>query len=86
MRNQGLILALDKQKRRLRTLQENMKRLGVQIIQTKAEDALNFTSEPFDRVLVDAPCSGSGTFCRRADAVYWSTVPAVLNPRRTRWW
>jgi len=68
MRNEGLILALDKQKRRLRTLQENIKRLGVQIIQTKAEDALNFTSEPFDRVLVDVPCSGSGTFCRRADA------------------
>jgi 16S rRNA (cytosine967-C5)-methyltransferase len=68
MKNQGLILALDRHKGRLRMFRENIKRLGIQIIQAKAEDALNFTSEPFDRVLVDVPCSGSGTLCRRADA------------------
>ncbi len=68
MENKGLIIALDKHRGRLRTLQENTKRLGIKIICAKTEDALNYISEPFDRVLADVPCSGSGTFCRRADA------------------
>ncbi|HID95866.1 MAG TPA: 16S rRNA (cytosine(967)-C(5))-methyltransferase RsmB [Candidatus Latescibacteria bacterium] len=68
MRNIGLIVALDKQKGRLRMLQENSGRLGISIIHAEAQDALRYAAQPFDRVLVDVPCSGLGVLARRADA------------------
>lgn len=63
MKNEGKIVSVDINKNRLKLVEENAKRLGVKIIETLNIDA---TSIPesfngiFDKVLLDAPCTGLG--------------------------
>ncbi|MGB5850133.1 MAG: RsmB/NOP family class I SAM-dependent RNA methyltransferase, partial [Ignavibacteriaceae bacterium] len=45
----------------------NMQRLGLKSIHTIETDALEYTDEPFDRVLADVPCIGSGTLSKKPD-------------------
>jgi 16S rRNA (cytosine967-C5)-methyltransferase len=66
MADQGWILACDLHHHRLRVVSATSKRLGINSIDRVALDAtrpLPFTegTQTFDRVLVDAPCSGTGT-------------------------
>jgi len=68
MRNDGEIVALDVHEGRLRELEENVRRLGVTIVRAVRADARAYTDRPFDRILIDAPCSGLGVLRRRADA------------------
>lgn len=71
MEDRGLVLALDADSGRLRRQVQNARRLGVGCIFPVAADA----AEPlpvrgerlFDRVLVDAPCSGLGTLSRHPE-------------------
>ncbi|GIX46959.1 MAG: SAM-dependent methyltransferase [Candidatus Tectimicrobiota bacterium] len=63
MRNQGLIVANDPFDKRLSLLQNNVKRLGVCNVITTRYSGQNFPLRcTFDRVLVDAPCSGEGNY------------------------
>lgn len=72
MQNRGRILAADTGAVRLKRLPERAARAGASIIETMllAEDWLDgpapFT-ESFDRILIDAPCSGSGTWRRNPE-------------------
>lgn len=71
MRNQGEIIACDIHEHKLRLIEENARRLGVSCIKTLLNDAGALREEwlnAFDRVLVDAPCSGMGVLRRRAEA------------------
>ena len=68
MGNVGEIVALDKHPRRVKRIVENVRRLGIRIVRAAAMDALEYEDGGFDRVLVDAPCSGTGVFARRVDA------------------
>jgi 16S rRNA (cytosine967-C5)-methyltransferase len=74
MRNQGAITALDQSRPRLAQLGEEMRRLGVGIV-SACEADLNVWQPPsdrgFDRVLLDAPCSGLGTLRRNPD-IKWA--------------
>jgi 16S rRNA (cytosine967-C5)-methyltransferase len=73
MRNDGRVLALDANEGRLVLIEESAERLGNDIIETRAMDATEAgksIDERFDRVLVDAPCTGLGTLSRRPD-VRW---------------
>jgi 16S rRNA (cytosine967-C5)-methyltransferase len=67
MRNKGRVTAVDKSHSRLEMLVENSKRLGIKIVAPVACDIFEFQSEPFDRVLVDPPCSGWGTAGKHSD-------------------
>jgi len=69
MKNQGEILAVDIYPQKLKLVDELAKRLEISIIQTVESDAriLAGIEGKFDRVLVDAPCSGLGVIRRRAD-------------------
>ena len=71
MGNQGRVVALDTNRARLISLAENSKRLGIDIIHPVVADAAGQVSalfrSPFDRVMVDAPCSGLGVLSRHPD-------------------
>lgn len=72
MRNEGEIIAIDRSPQRLRLLDENCRRLGVRIITPITADvtrgALDRLDRPFDRILLDAPCSGLGVLRRHPEA------------------
>ena len=44
-----------------------MQRLGLQCVQTIETDALEFEDKPYDRVIADVPCLGSGTISKKPD-------------------
>jgi 16S rRNA (cytosine967-C5)-methyltransferase len=84
MRNQGRIVAYDDDRVRLRPIFERLTRAGVTCVDvldagdTVAHEALG---DRFDCVLVDAPCSGSGTWRRKPDAK-WRVQAANLAQRQ----
>ncbi len=62
MENQGVLIAVEKSRERMRSLMSNLNRLGVSnaiLIRTDATN-LEKTSLRFDKILLDAPCSGEG--------------------------
>ncbi len=66
MRNRGEIVAVDVARRGLASLHRRATAFGIDIIRTRAGDARSLARElaagtAFDRILVDAPCSGLGT-------------------------
>lgn len=67
MKNEGTLVAIDKFESRLKILKKNLERLKVENVEAHAVDALEFESEPFDRILVDVPCSGLGTLTKKPD-------------------
>ena len=67
MHSTGEIVALDRFESRLKLLLSNMKRLGITNVKTIETDALDFNDEPFDRVLADVPCTGTGTLSKKPD-------------------
>lgn len=74
MNNTGEIMACDKSLGKIKLIQENAKRLGVKIIETRVNDARVSNKEfidKFDYVLVDAPCSGTGLYRKKPD-IKWN--------------
>ena len=74
------VRAIDISAERLQTLRQNMQRLKFSKIKTQAIDALDFlqtTSEKFDIILLDAPCSATGTFRRHPEVLYLKTLADV---------
>jgi len=63
MQNRGRIAARDNQPERLRLLRENCVRLGITCVEFQDSGP----PPPFDRILVDAPCSNTGVMRRRVD-------------------
>ena len=74
------VTALDISASRLETLQQNMRRLGFTDIKTQNIDALDYLqngSAQFDAVLLDAPCSATGTFRRHPEVLHIKTAQDV---------
>jgi 16S rRNA (cytosine967-C5)-methyltransferase len=70
MKNEGEVLSVDKSAWKLEDLQKNAHRQGITIIRTLAEDISMLRPQSiglFDRVLLDAPCTGLGTIRRKPD-------------------
>ncbi len=63
------VVAVDRSKPRLARLRENLARLKL-AAETVDADATTFRGGPFDAVLLDAPCSSTGTIRRHPD-VQW---------------
>lgn len=67
------VTALDISAKRLEKLKQNMQRLGFNNITTYAVDALQYLEQApqqFDAVLLDAPCSATGTFRRHPEVLH----------------
>ena len=68
MEGKGRIIAVDIHDSRLKLLRETRQRLGLRNIETRQADGRFFKFEGgADRVLVDAPCSGTGVIAKRSD-------------------
>jgi 16S rRNA (cytosine967-C5)-methyltransferase len=82
MQNKGAISAYDSDKHRLRPIFERMARAGVSNIDViPADEAAKLEeSDGFDCVLIDAPCSGSGSWRRKPDAK-WRLTQMQLQQR-----
>jgi 16S rRNA (cytosine967-C5)-methyltransferase len=81
MGNRGKIVALDTNRARLISLAKNARRLGIRIIHSTVADAtaeLPVFPESFDRILVDAPCSGLGVLSRHPDGK-WNRDSEGIN-------
>lgn len=74
MNNKGSILSRDIFEHKLNLIEQNSKRLGIDIINTENFDALKFDKkiqDSMDYCLVDAPCSGLGLLRRKPD-IRWN--------------
>ncbi len=78
MENRGSILACDRDDRKLRLVREAAARLGISIIETRKLDASRPLTElggrRYDRILLDAPCTGLGVLRRNPEAK-WRLKP-----------
>jgi 16S rRNA C967 or C1407 C5-methylase (RsmB/RsmF family)/NOL1/NOP2/fmu family ribosome biogenesis protein len=82
----GLLVANDVHTGRARLLADNLARWGalnVVVTNDKPERLSAAFGPVFDRVLIDAPCSGEGMF-RRGEAVEWSAAIVAACARRQR--
>ena len=82
MKNKGILVALDANERKLLRLKADGQRLGISILATLG---LNLEKEwprdqpqSFDRILLDAPCSGLGVIRRNPD-IKWQSSKKNLN-------
>ena len=74
------VTALDRDPERVARLEANLRRLGYSA-EIVTADALDYRPDrPFDGVLLDAPCSATGTF-RRHPEVPWHRNPADIAGR-----
>jgi 16S rRNA (cytosine967-C5)-methyltransferase len=90
MRNTGRLYAFDVSEKRLNNLGKRLKRSGLsnlhaQVINNENDLKLKRLNGKFDRVLVDAPCSGLGTLRRNPDLKWRQTEQDVmeLNVKQT---
>lgn len=81
MENKGQIHAFDSDKTRLAPIYERIKRAGTRNVQVHTpQDSMEDLYEKMDKVVVDAPCTGSGTWRRRPDAK-WRLTKENLETR-----
>lgn len=90
MKNTGRLYAFDVSEKRLHNLGQRLKRSGLsnlhaQVITSENDQKLKRLNGKFDRVLVDAPCSGLGTLRRNPDLKWRQTEQDVqeLNVKQT---
>ncbi len=65
--DEGVVVAVDVNPARLNLVRQNARRLGLSSIHCVVADGRLFHARPFELVLVDAPCTGTGVLARRAD-------------------
>ena len=82
MHNKGQIFAHDADRNRLAPIYDRLKRNGIRNVQVRAPvpGSLDALAGAMDRVVVDAPCSGAGTWRRHPDAK-WRLTPEQLKKR-----
>ena len=77
MNNTGEVISVDLHQHKVRLINDNAKRLGLSNIITSVADSRQlqekFKLESFDRILLDAPCSGLGVMRRKPDMKYTKT-------------
>ena len=79
MGDRGEIVAVERHAGRARALQRTCERMGASCVEVQTADAARFVADdPFDRVLVDPPCSGLGTLQGHPD-LRWRMSPEAIE-------
>ncbi|MGL4987862.1 MAG: transcription antitermination factor NusB, partial [Cetobacterium sp.] len=75
MNNTGEIYALDIHQHKIKLIEENLRKLDVTNVKAIKLDARNLKEQgqKFDKILVDAPCSGYGVLRKKPEALYNKT-------------
>lgn len=76
MKNEGELIAHDKDRHRLRPIFERLTRAGITNVKVEEPSGL------FDCVVIDAPCSGSGAWRRKPDSK-WKLTRKLLDQRKS---
>ena len=83
MRGKGHVFALDINSRRLVSLDHNARRLGIETVKPLSADASRTLKSlfrtKFDRIMVDAPCSGLGVISRHPDGKWNRNEEDILR-------
>ncbi|MDM8522088.1 16S rRNA (cytosine(967)-C(5))-methyltransferase RsmB [Desulfococcaceae bacterium HSG8] len=86
MKNKGRIVAADKDHKKLMRLSAEMERLGVSIVTTCVNDldkpGGQYPCRLFDRILLDAPCSGLGVIRRNPDTKWYLSEPHLKRYKK----
>lgn len=81
LENTGTVYSLDLHTHKVSLITEQAERLGLTNIKTEAMDSRKvherFKNEQFDKILVDAPCSGLGVVRRKPDIKYTKSAEDV---------
>ncbi len=90
MEDRGILVACDREPKRVKLLKDNVTRLGIKIARIFRHDWLQDSTPsaiaslaPFDRILLDTPCSNTGVMRRRLD-VRWRLRPADFRRMQRR--
>ncbi len=82
MNNKGTLIANEVQMDRLKSLVYNIDRMSISnagIMHTKGEWLQQYYENHFDKILVDAPCSGLGIIQKKGEVSNWWSVDRVKN-------
>ena len=80
MENEGCVLSLDIHEHKMGLIEEGAKRLGLSIVRTGQNDAAAFNPEyenKWDKVILDAPCSGLGVLSKKPDTRYKKSMDDI---------
>ena len=72
MENNGEVIAIDIHQHKIKLIDTNMKKLGIDIVKAIVMDARNVNKQgrKFDKILVDVPCSGYGVIRKKPEILY----------------
>ena len=72
MKNSGEVIAIDIHQHKIKLIDTNMKKLGIDIVKAIVMDARNVNKQgrKFDKILVDVPCSGYGVIRNKPEILY----------------
>ena len=87
MANQGHIVAVDRQAERLDRVMDNCRRLGITVVTPLLGDIRILSTQaglfaPFDRILLDAPCSGLGVLRRHPEGKWYKDKESIAQHRQ----
>ncbi len=86
MENQGMLIAMDNNEKKLSRLMSEMHRLEISMVKTRIHDLSvppdDKSIGKFDRILLDAPCSGLGVLRRNPDAKWHTKEQDLVRQSR----
>ena len=79
MKNSGEVIAIDIHQHKIKLIDTNMKKLGIDIVKAIVMDARNVNKQgrKFDKILVDVPCSGYGVIRKKPEILYSKNIENI---------
>jgi 16S rRNA (cytosine967-C5)-methyltransferase len=86
--NKGVVVALDISKNGVALIKENCERLGTSIVKPYLKDAAkdisDIAKEKFDKILIDAPCSGIGVLRRHPEGKWQKKEELIIDSQKVQ--